>query len=327
MSDAPTASQKVKRDRSPSFPFISLKVAVNRLAAFEVYFKRYPAPAKKAGLAWGMKADSSQAAQTLAALKAFGFVEYTGSGNDLQASISESGRTLLRAQQESVKQEILKRAALQPKIIAKYWHVWNADRPQDPICLDDLVLKGAFTEPAAKLFLSVYDDTISFAGLSDSDKESSVIAAIGNEIEDEEDDEPHKRKLTAEVGDLVQVEIGGTLQIQKPVRVRAIQHDQGRAWVFVEGSDTGIPMEQIVVEAKGSASSPFGGASTPQMPEVPLGAFINKGEREWLRGPLSKEVSYRLIVAGDLGPKEIGKLIKLLKAQQAVLSDDEDEEE
>jgi hypothetical protein len=40
--------------------------------------------------------------------------------------------------------------------------------------------------------------------------------------------------------------------------------------------------------------------------------------------PLSKEVSYRLVVAGDLGPKEIGKLIKLLKAQQAVLSDDDD---
>jgi hypothetical protein len=43
-------------------------------------------------------------------------------------------------------------------------------------------------------------------------------------------------------------------------------------------------------------------------------------EREWLRGSLSKEASYR----GDLGPKEIGKLIKLLKAQQAVRSDDDD---
>jgi len=33
-----------------------------------------------------------------------------------------------------------------------------------------------------------------------------------------------------------------------------------------------------------------------------------------------------LVVAGDLGPKEIGKLIKLLKAQQAVLSDDDSED-
>ena len=48
-------------------------------------------------------------------------------------------------------------------------------------------------------------------------------------------------------------------------------------------------------------------------------------EREWLRGSLSRDVAYRLIVAGDFGAKEIGKLIKLLKAQRAVLSDDDGE--
>jgi len=34
-----------------------------------------------------------------------------------------------------------------------------------------------------------------------------------------------------------------------------------------------------------------------------------------------------LIVSGDIGPKEIGKLIKLLDAQREVLSDDDDEED
>lgn len=33
------------------------------------------------------------------------------------------------------------------------------------------------------------------------------------------------------------------------------------------------------------------------------------------------------VVSGDLGSKEIGKLIKLLKAQQAVLSDDDGDED
>jgi hypothetical protein len=49
-------------------------------------------------------------------------------------------------------------------------------------------------------------------------------------------------------------------------------------------------------------------------------------EREWLRGSLSRETSYRLNLSGDLGPKEIGKLIKLLKVQQAVLSNEDDDE-
>jgi hypothetical protein len=39
---------------------------------------------------------------------------------------------------------------------------------------------------------------------------------------------------------------------------------------------------------------------------------------------ISRETSYRLIVSGDLGPKETGKLIKLLKVQRAVLSNDDD---
>lgn len=48
-------------------------------------------------------------------------------------------------------------------------------------------------------------------------------------------------------------------------------------------------------------------------------------EREYMRGSLSKNVSYRLIVDGELGPKQIGKLIKLLEAQKAVLDDDDDD--
>jgi hypothetical protein len=170
MSEPPsTPPQKAKRERSPSFPFISLKTAVGRLSAFGDYFKRHPAPANRAGLAWGLKGESSQAAQTLAALKAFGFIEYSGSGESLQASLTEDSRSFLRAQQESTKRSILARAALRPRAIAKYWHMWNADRPPDPVCLDELILKGAFTEGAAKLFLTVYDETIAYANLTGSD--------------------------------------------------------------------------------------------------------------------------------------------------------------
>jgi hypothetical protein len=89
---------KAQKDRSPSFPFIPLKTAINRLIAFEGYFKRHPAPVEKVGLAWKMKEKSSQAAQTIAALKAFGLVEYQGR----TAVISDEGRTYLRAQQDAV---------------------------------------------------------------------------------------------------------------------------------------------------------------------------------------------------------------------------------
>jgi hypothetical protein len=72
-------------------------------------------------------------------------------------------------------------------------------------------------------------------------------------------------------------------------------------------------------------SSAMHAAQTETQTKQPLEVVRQaENEREWLRGPLSKEASYRLIVSGDLGPKEIGKLIKLLEAQQAVLLDDDE---
>ena len=132
MTQEVTASQqpqKAPRERSPSFPFISLRSAVARLVALEAKFGRHPAPSDKIGLAWDMKSKSSQALQTTAALKAFGLVDYSGSGESLQVSISADGRNYLRAQQEAVKAEILKRCALQPKVLARCWGLWGADRP------------------------------------------------------------------------------------------------------------------------------------------------------------------------------------------------------
>ena len=48
-----------------------------------------------------------------------------------------------------------------------------------------------------------------------------------------------------------------------------------------------------------------------------------RGEREFLRGPLSNASSYRLLIAGDMGAKELGKLIRILSLQKELL-DDED---
>jgi len=172
MSDAnkeDAAAAKAKRDRSPAFPFIPLKIAIARLVAFEQMFGRHPTPAKLSGKAWGYKGWTSQSQQTLAALKSFGLIEYKGSGEALEASITDEGRTYLRAQQDSIKKEALKRCALKPKNVALFYNLWGSDRPPDPVCLDHLVLKSGFTEAAAKSFLRVYDETIDYAGLADSD--------------------------------------------------------------------------------------------------------------------------------------------------------------
>lgn len=189
MADTTTPTmQKPPKDRSPSFPFISLKAAVQRLTEFEKKFGRHPTPADKVGLAWGMKEKSSQAFQTLAALKAFGFVAYEGPVGKRSAVLTDLARTYLRAQQDHIKQEVLKKAALLPKEMAKYWARWSSDRPIDEVCLDDLILTNGYTESAAATFLKVYDTTIAFAGLRDSDKVKEVNGSEETEVDLEAED-------------------------------------------------------------------------------------------------------------------------------------------
>lgn len=266
---------KAKKDRSPSFPFISLREAMQRLEAFDQTFGRHAAPASKSGLAWGMKENSSQAFQTLAALKAFGLVRYEGSAQDRLALLTDDARTYLRAQQDTIKFEVIHRIATKPAQFQKFWSVWGADRPPDPVCLDDLVLKHAFTDSAAHNFLKVYDDTISFARLSDDD------------TVDEGSDE-FATKFS--VGDLVNWEVNGQMQWVKARNIVAVdQHDDGNLFYKVQGEgadETGwIPVEQAIEHQATTPSGPPAGSRSfappaAITPDVGVGNTPEEGFRK-----------------------------------------------
>lgn len=302
MADIETTPKtaKAKRERSPSFPFIPLPAAIKRLGEFEDYFKRHPAPAKHSGKAWGMKGWTSQAQQTLAALKSFGLLEYKGSGDSLEASISEDARTYLRAQQDSIKQEVLKRFALKPKNIAKSFSLWGGDRPPDEVCLDQLVLKQGFTDSAAKLFLQVYDSTIAYAKLSDSDKVEAVDVANGD-LEEED----FQYRAQAKVGDYVQWTSNGADQF-KPVRkVTRIDGD----YAFVHGSTTGISMSELTVVPAPAPQPLTGGKALTQPP-------VSDGDGNEISVLLA---SNRLQITADVDDKGLEKLEQMLAKYKEIL--------
>ncbi|MER8823126.1 hypothetical protein NKH84_32110 [Mesorhizobium sp. M0902] len=247
MADTQPNDDRPKKDRSPSFPFISLPEAVKRLQAFEQTFGRHAAPGVKVGLAWGMKDRSSQAYQILAALKAFGLVRYEGSGKDLKATLTDDARIYLRANMEMTKKELLKQLALKPAQLQKFWGIWGADRPPDPVCLDQLILQHAFTDNAAHTFLKVYDDTVAYAGLSNAYAGlSNSDTVIGDDVEDAEP------PLEFKVGDLVNWDSGGQVQWKAPRRIVSIDEKDGLFFYKVDGlgelaGQIGwIPVEQAI---------------------------------------------------------------------------------
>jgi|SRR5665213_780697 len=238
-----------QRDRSPAYPIIPLEAALQRLAEFDTHFKRTPARSQKVGDAWGIKAKA-YADRTVAALRYFGLLEYQGAGKDRSVTVSEDGRKYLRAQQEETKREVVKAAALRPKQIAKFWSSWGKDRPADAACLDELVIKDGFSEAGARDFLKVYDSTITYAGLSESDK--MVHDLVGSEERDHAEDEE-----------------------ESP-------------------SDQHQPLKK---------------------------AKLMADERELTTGLLAKDASFRLIVTGQIGVKEIERLIQKLEIDKEILAD------
>lgn len=190
----------------------------------------------------GMKPNTSQAQQTLAALRAYGLLDTQRAEGGRAIVVSDEGRTYLRAQQDSIKQGVIRRAALRPKQIEMYWRDWGTDRPADAACRDALVLRGGFSPDGAEKFLRVYDATIAYAKLNESDKDAAAVVdnpPIGGESE-VEDVSPSP---TVKVGDYVQWTSGGVDQFTEAHRVTQIEGD----YALVHGSRTVLPMSELTV--------------------------------------------------------------------------------
>ena len=319
--------KKPRQGRSPGFPFIPLGKALDRAESFRVAEggrPRHFAPRSSAAAAWGMGVKTGPFLQTLAALGHFELMEFQGGGENRTGRLTETAlRILLDKQPISEERDaLIRQVALAPKIHAELWQKWGDALPSNATLETYLVRDRAFSESGARDLIAEYKDTVAFAKLG---QPQSVTPAMSGEVKSEEE------KPQIAVGDLIQLEIGGAFVLPTPERVRAIQEHEGRLWVFVENHLSGELLERAVLIEKAAPLE-----KTPTKP--PVLPFPDKaresadhniqpaaGEREWLRGPLSREATYRLFVSGEVGPKEIGKLIKVLKAQQAILSDDDEE--
>jgi hypothetical protein len=177
MEDAVTDQfddDKAKKDRSPSYPFISLRKAVERAQALFDGHRKEPTRIGTLALTWNYSPSSSGLQQTVAALKQFGLIDETGAGSDRKVQISDLGRRILADLRPGVREEAILEAARRPKLLSDYYAIWLPQRPSDAHCVSELVFDRGFGEPAAKAFLRVFDETVTFAGLRGADKNADV---------------------------------------------------------------------------------------------------------------------------------------------------------
>ena len=163
-----------KKERSPSYPFISLSRAVDRASALYEGHRREPTRLAVLAQTWGYSPASSGLQQTVAALKQFGLLEDEGSRGDRKVRVTDLARRILSDLRPGAREAAIVEAAQRPKIIAEYLPRWLPTRPSDAHCISELHFDRGFSQPAAKLFLKVFDETVDYAGLRENDTVSET---------------------------------------------------------------------------------------------------------------------------------------------------------
>jgi hypothetical protein len=268
-ANQPPEASKIRKERSPSFPFIGLSKALERVRAVYAHAKRHEARLADLAAAWGMGIKSSGTIQTVAALVAYGLLEDQGSGDTRKFKVTELALKALEDQRPGAREAAQAEAAMKPKLIAEYVEKWKEGRPADGICISELRFERSFTEDGAKAFLKVFDDTAGFTKGAESDKKPDQATQPDGQKAGESGDKSADKKFK-------------------------------------------LPWEQ-----------------DPPQPPKPPGKqperrILMEGERELTTGMLAKDASFRLIVSGKVGVKEIERLIQKLVIDKEILADEDD---
>lgn len=296
--------------RSPSYPSMSLRDAVDAAAKIEGQYRSSPVDRTIAAKIIGYSTLSGPANKALAALASYGLLERAGKG---ETRVTSRARAIIHAENDRERAENLLAAASEPDLFRELRERFEGIPvpPEDGVVthLNRQGFNPSAVKPAAKAFLQTMD-YIQELGESESHGNQSSNDAESNPLGDE-----RPSYGGARVGDFVQWDQNGVLQFERPLRVRLVSDDE--QWIAVEGSRRGIPMREVIVEQ----SAPSANLTPPvfEFEESKQAA----GFEEWFRAKVGADKQIMISYRGDdeLGAKEIQKLIDILTAQRAALED------
>lgn len=172
------STEEKKRTRSPAYPSIDLKEAIQCTKSAYDEEDRHAFTPEAAAEHWGYKPTSSAVSQIVSALKQFGlFVEEPGNGvRRLRLSSLALDLMVHEDETDSHRIELLKTAALNPKIHREIWERYTGRLPSDASLRIYLLRERVgvpFNKDQVDRFISQLRETIEFAKLSESDKLSA----------------------------------------------------------------------------------------------------------------------------------------------------------
>ena len=289
----------VPQARSPKYPYIDLRVAEERAARIFEKVRNHAQPRPVIAQAVGMAEKSSATQQTFGALSQYGLLE-NASGNTVRLS-SAAQELCGPFTPESKKLDIREGLALNSPIFREI-----AEKFGDTLEIaDELVLyhltsgrategKAPFTEKGARDALRIYRSTVKHANL-DGIELSGVNAG---------DNDRDAMQATEDLSeDTIQPSASG----------------QAKVHVTDRGSQNSVRTFDFADIAFGREQQDPKSSSTAT-PETAGGLL--EGERLLQSGIPSRDgASYRLIVSGHIGVRELEKLVSKIEIDKEILAD------
>lgn len=317
------SDDEVKRTkhRSPNYPAIGLRKAVERAKELYDKHKRHDVPVAVAHKLWGYKANSGLANQVVGAMKAFGLIEVDGEGDGRKVRLSDRGCRIILGSNDSV--GLLRQSAVMPAI---YKELWKKFEPKGGIPDDDLLrhhlvwdrTEGTFNPEYVDNFIAIFKDSLRYAGMQ--------VAGIIPKAETTPENEIEEQDHSPEVGDLVQWTSAGVDQFAEPRAVVGFS-DDGQ-WVFVDGTSTGLPMDQLTVvipKMETLVQPPL--AANPLPPSNPFfgrssGTDDKKYEVPTLTFPLPRGNVIEIRLKSKVTAKEFDKIKALIDLSESSFVED-----
>lgn len=178
------AARRPRKGRSPSYPAISLRAAVERAQVIWDNERHHEAPIAAITGHWGFRSpDTGPASVTYAALRKFGLLDVEGTGASRVAKLTPLAIDILM-KPDSL--PAIRQAALTPPIHRETWEKYGANLPSEANLRYRFVVEGGFTDTGFQEFIREYRDTIDYAQLASAGSLDGETDASGGQDDDHE---------------------------------------------------------------------------------------------------------------------------------------------
>jgi hypothetical protein len=162
-----TEPKRAKQGRSPAYPGLTIKQAIEKAQALYDAEGKYPAPMSSAFKAWGFSEKSSGGRDVRASLRYYGLINVEGDGDTGKVKLTEDALKVIMDTREdqTEKKAIIRRLALMPAIHKKLVEKFPDGLKSDDTVEHYLKFDESYSQGAASEVLAVFKETATYTGI------------------------------------------------------------------------------------------------------------------------------------------------------------------